>query len=121
VELKNHENDELVLEIDEEDLQEMNKSELIQLCRYIGVRAHRGMIKKEMIRILHDPYPVEDNPIDPLRDKIMEFLDIHMSVLKSQLSLQCDADCYAHPDAQVLLCWITNKDTIEQFFLERGE
>lgn len=104
-----------VLEVDPEDLEEMNKSELVQLCRFIGVRAHRGTLKKEMIRILHDPHPVEDNPIDPLRDMIMEFLHAHMKILKSQLSLQCDANCYAHPDAQVLLCWIANKEPIEQF------
>lgn len=101
----------------EEELHQMNKSELVQLCRDAGVRANRSVSTLDLIHILKTPAEEHklNNPIDLLRDEVMNFLTSEMEHEKSQLKLGCDGNCYNHSDMQILLCWITNRETIKRF------
>lgn len=106
--------------VDKEDLKQMNRSELSQLCRYSGVRAHRGMKRNELIEILLKVQNGESvavhNPIDSMRDKILTFFTFAKERLSNQLKSDCkDKTCYQHTDVQVMLCWLTNRKTIEKY------
>lgn len=88
----------------------VNKSELVQMAEQQGFRVHRGMSREELLH----PSKKSKNPVDNYRDKIMSFLEANWFKVKDQIEVGCKADCYAHHDVQVLLCWLKNRKVIER-------
>lgn len=91
-------------------MDKVNKSELVQAAVRQGFRVHRGLPRKELLR----PSKKSVNPVDAYRDKIMKFFEANWSKVKDQIEVGCEADCYAHHDVQVLLCWLKNRKVIER-------
>lgn len=98
----------------------MNKTELVQLLTNMGMPAHMGLTHARLQRMYNEmtvmgtiefaPGETEedlDNPMHEKRRELMDYLNQYREVLLPQLG--CDGNCFAHPDAQVALCWLRMK------------
>lgn len=102
-------------EYDPTTLDELNTTELVEILNLLGVRAHSGMKRQEMINIIED-MPDDGsipNPIDTYRDKIMRFIKKYISRIRDQMQMHCDGDCYKHTDIEVLACYIASREQID--------
>ena len=100
--------------VDPDDLQDMNITELVALCRLAESSAHRGVQRKTLISILKGKKRKVHNRVDEYRHEIVGFLESYWETVRSQVDLKCHGNCYAHTDFQVVTCWKTNKDTMEK-------
>jgi len=101
---------------DQDDLRPCNKTELIQLLDEThGIRAHRGMAKSALIDALVTGTAPKgtENPFDKERRLIMAFLKKHWEKIQSQLEIRCPADCWQHNDMQVLACYLSSREVLE--------
>lgn len=107
-------------------LHALNKTELYQTCRRVGINVHPRTTKLEMISYLEGsqeapPLPEEQHPIDAWRLGLINFISDHWKVLQPQL--KCPARMLHHPqnpdprpcfrctDAQVITCVVSNPQT----------
>ena len=94
------------------DERELNKSELVLLLINFGVSAHHGMSMRQL-QELHTTVTLtgcaegEPNPVNWRREEIMKFIATSREMILPQFG--CDGNCYVHPDAQVVLCWMNMK------------
>jgi hypothetical protein len=103
-----------------DDLRACNHTELYQLCRRAGLRVSPNMPKGTLLALLDGE--LEDtafeNPIDDLRDGLMEYLLQHWRKVSSQLFCPAkDGDpksCYRCSDAQIIHCLTTNDPQVER-------
>jgi len=101
------------IRINSNDLPFMNKTEMVEILRLLGIRAHRGIPHEELIELLQQGESKKiENPIDALRDRIARFIRIHYDRIKDQMLLQCNGNCYQHSDMEVLVCYLASADTI---------
>lgn len=68
-----------------------------------GVFPSLGSSPEELVRMWLGDIPV-DNPVDTIRERMIAELQKNWDVWAYRLS--CDGDCYKHPDAQVIWCYI---------------
>ena len=101
-----------------EDLAGMSGTELVQIARMKGLkRASRSMTLNELSDlILEGPFcksDLEDDPTEHIRDSIHHFITKVQPSLKHQL--RCSRDCMGIcPVAQVVDCWASNKEKIQE-------
>lgn len=91
----------------QEDLVEaMNCSELVEVLNLRGVRAHRGMQHDELVEALHRSLRGEEvkieHPFDYLRRRLHWFLELHWERIKDQLSVRDKESFFLKHDAEVL-------------------
>jgi len=83
-----------------------------------GVIANKRLSLQELIEMAEQTelgnlyeYPNEDssytNSVDSKRREVMEFIEKHKDLVLPQFG--CDGNCFAHPDALVLMCWMQIK------------
>lgn len=102
------------LKVDVSDLTDMNKTELIRLCRMRGVATHRGLSKKSLALALQGKKVKSNSSVEEHRAKITAFLKQHWDTIKSQVGIRCHGHCEDHTDFQVEACWKLNKEIIER-------
>lgn len=103
------------LYIDSDDLSDMNKTELVKLCRMQGHKAHRGKRKNVLISTIKGKKRKFENRIDEYRNTLKSFLDKHWDAISSQVEIKCHGRCEEHTDFQVVTCWKTNKEILERY------
>jgi hypothetical protein len=100
---------EIELQITEEDLSLMNKTELIQVGALLGISLHHGMSKEDILRYMRKPTK-EKNPVDYYRDIIKNFLEENWNKIKEQIGINCFGNCYKCSDMTTLSCYIINSE-----------
>jgi hypothetical protein len=99
--------------INPRDIEFMNCSEITEILNLRGIRAHRGMDHGVLSDLLLHGQSIDPpaNPVDVLRDRLIEYIKAHLRQVRPQLEPDCVAvksDCYAHPDAVVIDCYKAN-------------
>lgn len=96
------------------DLNEINQSELVALCRWIGVKATRGWPREYLIWALENFYSVEyDDPVDVHRHKLSGWLKRWWDRIQMQAQKKVCPRCENCGDLQVLHCYMKNRKGIE--------
>lgn len=108
----------------ESDVLSMNATELVEILNLRGIRAHRGLglhqLRELLFRSLRGEDPEVDHPMDFLRRRISWFIKTFQSKIKDQLVEDCNCRCMENPDAEVLMCYMASKGTIERKIEEHG-
>ena len=88
-------------------MQDLTQQELLHLVwEFTERRVHPGTPREDLIRLLQfEDVPLLDNPINKMRDGIMAYIEDN----RGRLSLPCHGECYKHPDAVVVHCWLQLK------------
>ena len=95
----------------EPELEGMNKGELLEFCKHVGIQAHRGRDKADLIKLLEGKGKAGyKSPLDPMRDRLIAFMKLYWERVKHQLPNQCDGNCYGCGDIKVLACFRENRD-----------
>lgn len=102
------------IQVDVDDLQDINKTELVTLCRMVDIPAHRGVDRKVLIAALRGKKRRISNQVDIYRQFISDFLQKHWKAVSSQVDVKCTGNCFEHTDFQVITCWKINKETLER-------
>lgn len=98
-----------------DDFRDLNRTEIVEILRLRGIRAHRGMPKDTLITLLQRGETTKIiSPIDKKRDKLMAFLSEHSDKISDQMMPHCHGDCYAHHDLEVAVCYLTNAGLLNQ-------
>lgn len=103
------------MRVDPDDLNDMNKTELVRLIRLMGQPAHYGLDRKVLISLLKGKKRNVRNKVDEYRAVLMEFMRQNWEAISSQLEVNCHGECGDHTDFQVVTCWKTNKDILERY------
>lgn len=96
------------------DLQSVNSSELVALCRWVGIKsASRGWSRDLLIEALESFQDFEvDDPIDPYRKMMREFLLRYWERVQMQAPKKTCPECYNCRDLQVMECFNRNRTAI---------
>jgi len=96
------------------DLNEINQSELVALCKWVGVPASRGWPRDLLIEALEcfSPQDIPD-PLDLYRDKVSGLLNRYWERIKMQVQKKVCPNCENCRDLQVLACFNKNRHHIE--------
>lgn len=94
-----------------------NRTELLQVCDRIGLRAPASAPKEQLIAVImgEEPPPEDwENVIDSWRHGIMGFLLDHWAVVRSQLDCPAKSGdpraCFECVDVQVISCVVQNRE-----------
>lgn len=102
------------IQIDPRDLKAMNATEMVEILNLMGTRAHRGMSRKVLAKIIErGEVQKVVHPIDPARRRLMNFLEKNLHRIRGQLLSHCHGNCFKHHDAEVLVCYMANKARLE--------
>lgn len=106
------------------DILSLNKSLCVAFLHDNGVAAHKGLDLEHLQYMVaqvqeHGWYIPETeeeeirniNPVDAMRNEVMEFVERHALILKPQLG--CDGNCYNHPDGMVVHCYMNIKGELK--------
>jgi len=95
------------------DLNEVNHSELVRLCQWMGISANRGIPREVLVQMLEDFEDYEiPNPIDEARGIVSQFLDRYWDRIRMQAQKKVCPDCSLCRDMQVLECFNMNKKSL---------
>jgi hypothetical protein len=105
-------------------VEEMNATELVEILNLRGVRAHRGIDRKDLLSLLLDSLagkePAIDHPIDFIRRRLLWFMDTFRDKIRDQLREECDCNCMNKPDSEVLVCYTASQTRIEREMKNHG-
>lgn len=96
------------------DLNELNKSELVELAQELDPNAHRGLRKQHLIRIIEgkETTPLPPYPVHEKRRKIALFVIKNWERVEALVTCPARAkkatSCFQCPDTQVGECWTSN-------------
>jgi hypothetical protein len=82
--------------------EELNYSELIDICLNAGIRVDCSFTKDELIQALLKGKSDKTPYIDELRLKMKNFFDDYPDM---QAGPFCPRDCFKHPDLLVIFCY----------------
>jgi len=105
--------------IEERHLPMINATEMVEILRIRGVRAHRGLDRAVLERMLlttndpNSPRPQIDDPVDTIRARLHWFTQRFTTQIQDQLSPSCDLNCREAHQAESLYCYEANRDRIE--------
>lgn len=96
------------------DLDQLNDSELVRLCQWVGIEASRSWPRKLLVHTLEN-FEASDfeDPIDKYRYRLSEWLKMHWKRIRMQMDKKVCPDCYLCRDLQVLECYNDNRRKIE--------
>jgi len=114
---------------DEVLFDDLNRTELYQLCRRAGYHVHPSWERQQLINTLQDTgrqEPADEHPIDSLREGLIAFIGQYWRTLQPQLT--CPAKdmrnpkpekvnprpCFGCSDMQVMTCVSTQKQANHQ-------
>lgn len=103
-----------------------NRTELVQVCRDIGLRVEPGTTEEDIFKMLEGELVVTDvgkSNVDTWRDAIMAFLLDNWQVVRAQLDCPAKSGepnaCYGCIDAQVIACVVDNQRSEKLIQLKR--
>jgi hypothetical protein len=82
--------------------------ELLELCRHVGLSAHKGMGTEAIVALLDGEEDPEASPVDKVRDRMGVFMKLYWDRVTHQLPDGCDGDCYKCSDVKVISCFREN-------------
>jgi hypothetical protein len=93
------------------DLDEMNHSELVKMCHWIGMKnVTRGVPRDVIIQSLTSTDTITvPNPVDKERKDLSDWMKRHWSVIEMQVPKSECPNCFLCEDAQVIECFEENK------------
>ena len=91
--------------VENPELLSMSKNELVSFCRDAGLSAHKGMTKEALARVLERTLEEEKDPVDFLREEVMDFIEKN----REKIHLTCHGDCRLHSAAKVGQCHLILK------------
>ena len=96
------------------DLNEMNQSELVALCQWIGIKASRAWPREFLTRALEnfETYELPD-PIGERHTRMSTWLKKYWDRAQMQAKKKSCPNCEYCRDMQVLECYYANKKNIE--------
>ena len=101
--------------LDPKDFRFINTTELVEILRLRGIRAHRGVPKDELIQMLqHEPTEEIVSRVDKKRDALIAFMSANWDKISDQVMPQCHGDCYKHHDLEVTVCHYVNQTFFEE-------
>lgn len=96
------------------DPDEVNHSELVQLCQFIGIPGASRAWSRDLL--LYCLTNFEDrsgpNPLDDLRQLMHEWLDLRWKNMAMQADKKVCPNCHLCRDVEVLECYVRNKNQI---------
>ena len=96
------------------DLREINHTELVALCHWVGIKASRGWPRVYLIWALENFEPiVYKDPIDKLRESLSAWLQRYWDRIQMQAQKKVCPYCENCTDLQVLTCYMKNRKGIE--------
>jgi len=95
------------------DLADCNSSELVEICRKLGLVADRTVPMSDLRRmaLTGEQVPVKRSRIQEIRELVQGYIDRNPSYGTDPRV--CPRDCSRHPDFWVLSCYEHNKSRIE--------
>ena len=109
----------------EQLFEDCNHTELLQICRRVGLRISPSTPKEKMIAYLlgEEEPPIEDNVVDSWRHGLMGFVLDHWQTIRSQLACPAKTQdpraCFTCCDTQVIACVVGNPENEELINLKR--
>ena len=92
------------------DLDELNHSELVALCRWVEIEASRAWPRHLLIEALEQFQAIElEDPLDRLRNKLSPWLRRYWVQIQMQASKKVCPNCHLCRDAQVIECYNKNR------------
>lgn len=99
------------------DLDQVNHTELVQLCNLIvpEAGAHLGMDRSVLEEVIVGVIPDgQANPVDQYRAKLYRFIRKNWEKIRDQLEVNCGGNCYECHDFLVLGCYATNSHHLKE-------
>lgn len=101
--------------LDPRDFSSINTTELVEILRLRGIRAHRGTPRDDLIHMLTNGQVHEIvNRVDRKREALMAFMSANWHKIRDQVMPQCHGDCYKHHDLEVTVCHHVNRTFFEE-------
>ena len=92
------------------DFNELNHSELVELCRWAEIPASRAVPRDLLIEALENFEPFElTDPVEIYRERMSSWLSHYWDRVKMQAAKKVCPDCSLCRDLQVLECYNKNR------------
>ena len=96
------------------DLDELNDTELVALCNWVGIRASRAWPRGLLIESLETFEPIDiDQPLDVERGRMGNYLRMYWDRYRLQVDKKVCPNCFECSELQILSCYNKNKKRIE--------
>ena len=96
------------------DLNQINQSELVRLCRWVGIQASRGWPREYLVWALENFQAIDyQDPVDDNRHKLSSWLGRWWDRIQMQAQKKVCPRCFSCNDLQVLTCYMKNRKGIE--------
>lgn len=80
----------------------LNRNELVAILAQGGISTNKEADPEQLMSAVYENGPCPRNPIDEIRFRVMELLQIDGNLRKIP---NCPADCYRHSDGRVVWCY----------------
>ena len=95
------------------NLNDLNDSELVLLCSWLGIRASRAWPRDLLIYSLENFEPVDiPQPFDEERTKMSGFLKMHWDRFRLQVDKKVCPNCFECREMQIMSCFNKNRRRI---------
>jgi hypothetical protein len=96
------------------DLSEVNHTELVRLCQWVGIPASRGIPREVLVQMLEsfDNFEIP-NPYDSAREIVSQFLNRYWDRIRMQAQKKVCPDCSLCRDMQVQECFNMNERSLK--------
>ena len=96
------------------DLGELNQSELVKLCCWVGIQATRGWPREYLVWALENFQAIDyEDPVDVKRRRLSTWLQRYWDRIQMQAQKKVCPRCFNCGDLQVLTCYMKNRKGIE--------
>jgi len=94
-------------------LDDLNDSEIVLLCHWVGIKASRAWPRPLLIHALENFEPIEvEQPLDDERRKMSQFLQRWWERVRMQVAKKVCPNCFECREMQILDCYTKNKKHI---------
>lgn len=114
IELRNEAAREYLLGEETPNLEDARTGELLEICRHVGLSAHRGMGREALVEVLEGEGDPERSQVDVVRDKLGVFVRMYWERIEQQIESMegCTGDCYGCSDAKTVACFLENAENL---------
>ena len=96
------------------DLDELNQSELVMMCEWVGIKVSRGWPRAHLVEALENFQGTSfADPVDVNREKLSAWLFRYWDRIQMQAQKKVCPSCFHCDDLQVLTCYSKNRKGIE--------
>jgi hypothetical protein len=106
--------------VDPAHLSLLNSTELVEILRLRGLRAHRGLSRRALAELVLESNggatvqnPPQD-PVDLLRKRLRWYTTTFKEQIRDQLTATCSMECWNAPPSEILYCYEANRERIEE-------